>query len=105
MSQMKQTRALDDYLALPYTIELVRDEDDEGNAGYVSEVEELPGCLSQGTTPEDSIRNIFEALECWLSVPLEDGRSLPAPRAGKNYSRRFLLPIPQTLHAEPAREA
>ncbi len=33
MSQMKQTRTLDDYLALPYTIELVRDEDDEGNSG------------------------------------------------------------------------
>jgi predicted RNase H-like HicB family nuclease len=105
MSQTKQTRTLDDYLALPYTIALVRDEDDEGNAGYVAEVEELPGCLSQGATPEDAIRNIFDAMEGWLSVALEDGKAIPEPRAGKNYSGRFLLRIPQTLHAELAREA
>ncbi len=105
MSQMKQTRTLDDYLALPYTIELVRDEDDEGNSGYVAEVEELPGCLSQGATPEEAIRNIFDAMEGWLSVALEDGRPIPEPRAGKNYSGRFLLRIPQTLHAELARVA
>ena len=74
---------LDDYLALPYTIELVRDEDDEGNAGYLAEVEELPGCLSQGATPEEAIRNIFDAMEGWLSVALEDGTPIPEPRAGR----------------------
>jgi predicted RNase H-like HicB family nuclease len=105
MSQTKDTRTLDDYLALPYTIELVRDEEDEGNAGYIAEVDELPGCLSQGATPEEAIRNIFDAMEGWLSVALEDGTPIPEPRAGKNYSGRFLLRIPQTLHAELAREA
>ena len=105
MSQKKETRTLDDYLGLPYTIELVRDEDDEGNSGYVAEVKELPGCLSQGATPEEAIRSIFDAMEGWLSVALEDGRSIPEPRAGKHYSGRFLLRIPQTLHAELAREA
>lgn len=102
---MKKTRTLEGYLALPYTIELVRDEDDDGNVGYVAEVEELPGCLSQGATPEEAIRNIFDAMEGWLSGALEDGKAIPEPRAGKSYSGRFLLRIPQTLHAELAREA
>jgi predicted HicB family RNase H-like nuclease len=56
------------------------------------------------TIPE-AIRNIFDAMEGWLSVALEDGKAIPEPRAGKHYSGRFLLRIPRTLHAELAREA
>jgi antitoxin HicB len=102
---MKQTRTLDDYLALPYTIELVRDEDDEGNAGYVAEVEELPAL------PEprrDARRSDPEHFRCDGGLALgrpQDGKAIPEPRVGKNYSGRFLLRIPQTLHAELAREA
>ena len=105
MSQATQTRTLDEYLKLPYTIELVRDQDDDGNRGFVAEVEELPGCISQGATPEEAIRNVFDAMHGWISVALEDGRDIPEPRTGKDYSGRFLLRIPQSLHAELAREA
>jgi antitoxin HicB len=105
MSQNRETRTLEDYLALPYTIELVRDEDDEGNTGFVAEVEELPGCLSQGATPEEAIHNVFNAMEGWLSVALEDGRPIPEPRVARTYSGRFVLRIPQSLHADLARVA
>lgn len=105
MSQNQETRTLEDYLALPYAIELVRDEDEEGNTGFVAEVEELPGCLSQGATPEEAIHNVFNAMEGWLSVALEDGRPIPEPRAGRTYSGRFVLRIPQSLHADLAHEA
>lgn len=37
------TRTVDDYLRLPYTIEVIRDESD-GLPGYVARVVELPGC-------------------------------------------------------------
>jgi len=105
MSQTKETRTLEDYLALPYTIGLVRDEDDEGNVGFVAEVEELPGCLSQGATPDEAIHNVFNAMEGWLSVALEDGRPIPEPRVARSYSGRFVLRIPQSLHADLARVA
>ena len=106
MSQANEaTRTLDEYLELPYTIELVRDEDDEGNVGYVAEVDELPGAISQGATPEEAIRNVFNAMEGWISIALEDGREIPEPRSGKDFSGRFLLRIPQSLHAKLAREA
>ena len=106
MSQVSETtRTVDDYLELSYTIELVRDEDDEGNVGYVAEVDELPGAISQGATPEEAIRSVFDAMKGWLSAALEDGREIPEPRRGKDFSGRFLLRIPKSLHAELAHEA
>ena len=38
------------YLALPYTIELVREED----AAWFARVVELPGCISEGDSAEDA---------------------------------------------------
>ncbi|HWR57444.1 MAG TPA: type II toxin-antitoxin system HicB family antitoxin [Thermodesulfovibrionales bacterium] len=35
---------------------------------YVAEVPALPGCLSQGTTYEDALANIKEAIKGWLEV-------------------------------------
>ena len=37
----------------------------------------LPGCVSQGATREEAIRNIREAIEGYIAVLREDG--LPVP--------------------------
>ena len=42
-------------------------EQDE-NGYFVAEVPALPGCLSQGRTREEAVRNIHEAIEGWLEV-------------------------------------
>jgi len=42
---------------------------EQDEAGYfVAEVPALPGCLSQGKTKEEVIKNIQEAIEGWLEV-------------------------------------
>jgi len=42
---------------------------EKDEAGYfVADVPALPGCLSQGRTKEEAIRNIQEAVEGWLEV-------------------------------------
>ena len=49
-----------------------------GQDGYwVAECPSLPGCVSQGATREESIRNIQEAIEGYIAVLREDG--LPVP--------------------------
>jgi predicted RNase H-like HicB family nuclease len=49
---------------------------EKDEAGYfIAEVPALPGCLSQGKTKEDTIRNIREAIEGWLEV-MESKRKL-----------------------------
>lgn len=55
---------------------------DEENDGWWSvECPSLPGCISQGETPEAALQNIREAMEGWLAVTLEAGQPVPAADA------------------------
>ena len=53
----------------------VRIEQDEAGY-YVAEAPALPGCLSQGKTREEAMKNIQEAVEGWLEV-MEAKRKYP----------------------------
>jgi len=44
---------------------------------YVAECPSLPGCISQGKTKEEAIKNIKEAIDAYIMVLKEDG--LPVP--------------------------
>jgi len=48
---------------------IVLEESDEG--GYTVYVPSLPGCISEGETKEESLKNIQEAIELYLE-PVED---------------------------------
>ena len=49
-----------------------------GENGYwIAECRSLPGCISQGKTKEEALRNIKEAIEGYIAVLEEDG--LPVP--------------------------
>lgn len=96
---------VEDYLALPYAIELIYDADEAGHRAWVAEVEELPGCISQGATPEEAVANVRNAMLGWISVALEDGRGIPEPRALGTYSGKFIVRVPSSLHADLVRTA
>lgn len=57
---------------------LVPDED----GGYTVSVPSLPGCISQGDTPEEAIANIKEAIELYIEVLEEDGKPIPEDPLG-----------------------
>jgi len=46
-------------------------------SGYVVYCPALKGCVSQGETKEDALKNIREAIEVYIEALLEDG--LPVP--------------------------
>ncbi len=98
-------RTLEKYLDLPYRVILIHDRDEEGNEGYVAEVEELSGCYSQGRTVEEAYRNIRDAMVGWISVALEDGQPIPEPRELTSYSGKFVVRIPKSLHGDLVRAA
>ena len=50
-------------------LKIVLEESDEG--GYTVYVPSLPGCISEGNTEEEAIKNIKEAIELYLE-PLDD---------------------------------
>jgi predicted RNase H-like HicB family nuclease len=45
-----------------------------GDGGYTVTVPALPGCISEGETREEAVRNIREAIELYLE-PVEDDAS------------------------------
>jgi antitoxin HicB len=47
--------------------------------GYVAEIKDLPGCLTQGESIEETMKNINEARELWIGTVFELGRSIPLP--------------------------
>ncbi len=44
---------------------------------WVAECPSLPGCISQGTTKEETIINIKEAIDLYIEVLKEDGLKVP----------------------------
>lgn len=42
--------------------------------GYVAEVPELPGCVSQGKTMDEAIENIKDAIRGYLHVRAKHGK-------------------------------
>ena len=51
----------------------------EQGGGYVAVVPELPGCKSDGETPQEALQNAYDAIECWLEAAEEMGRPIPRP--------------------------
>ncbi len=48
--------------------------------GFAGVAPELPGCRSNGDTPEEALANTYDAIACWLDAAEEMGRPAPAPR-------------------------
>lgn len=52
-----------------------------GQDGYwVAECPSLAGCISQGATREEAIKNIKEAIEGYILALQDDGLPVPAER-------------------------
>jgi len=89
------------YLSEPYSRVLVPDP----SGGYFAEVLELPGCFSEGDTPEEAIKNVEEAMEGWIAAALDAGQPIPSPAASRGYSGHVALRMPKSLHREAVRRA
>jgi antitoxin HicB len=97
-------RSVDDYLALPYTVEVYRD-DSDGQIGFVARVIELPGCLTQADSFAELGVMIEDAKRAWIETALEDGQPIPAPRPVEDYSGKFVVRLPRSMHRRLAEEA
>ena len=74
-----ESRPLDDYMSLPYTIEIYHD-DSDGQEGYVARVAELPGCITQADSLADLDEMLQDAMRAWIESALEDGQPIPEPQ-------------------------
>ncbi|CDX54388.1 MULTISPECIES: type II toxin-antitoxin system HicB family antitoxin [unclassified Mesorhizobium] len=65
-----------DKLEYPVVIAPLSTEDGGGFSAYVPD---LPGCMSDGETPEEAISNVQDAIAAWIEAAHELGRSVPRP--------------------------
>ena len=88
-------KTLNEYLAMPYRMEVV---EDQYEGGYVVSFPDLPGCLTCGETIESAVENAIDAKKAWLEAALEKGIEIYEPNSLEDYSGQFKLRIPKSLH-------
>lgn len=47
--------------------------------GFLATVPDLPGCMSDGETPEEAMHNVMDAIEEWIDASRVLGREVPPP--------------------------
>ena len=88
-------KTLNDYLALSYRMEIVKDSDE---GGFVASYPDLPGCITCGETEEEALKNALDAKKAWLEAALEENIEIPEPDSLEAYSGQFKLRLPRSLH-------
>lgn len=95
MMRKTKMKKIEDYVALPYKMEIVKDLDE---GGYVVSFPDLPGCLTVGETIEEAIKNAEDAKRAWLEAAIEEQIEISIPEKKEKYSGQFKLRIPKSLH-------
>ena len=90
-----------EYVAKPYARILTPAEE----GGYVVEVLEVPGVISEGDTADEAMAMIDDALGGIIAVMLEDGETIPEPIGFNEYSGRFNLRVSSDVHREAVMRA
>ncbi|MED0687942.1 type II toxin-antitoxin system HicB family antitoxin [Anoxybacillus ayderensis] len=94
------------YMGLAYRINLEPIPEEDGG-GWLATIPELKGCMSDGETPEEAIKNLQDAKFEWLMEAIERGItiSLPCKSDDEEYSGKFTLRLPKSMHKQLAQEA
>lgn len=51
----------------------------EEDQAYIVSVPELPGCMADGKTPEEAVKQAQIVIDLWIETALEDGETIPEP--------------------------
>lgn len=76
-------KTLNDYMALPYRLEIVEDQEE---GGFVVSYPDLPGCITCGDTIQDAMNNAKDAKKAWIEAALEEGIEINEPDSIEDYS-------------------
>jgi predicted RNase H-like HicB family nuclease len=70
-------------ISFKYQIVIYWTEEDET---YIAEVPELAGCLADGATYQEALRNVELIIQEWIETARELGREIPEPRGRLVYA-------------------
>ena len=101
---MKQKHDVSYYMELPYNY-IIQPITDESGSYFYARVLELDGCQSTGETFEEAYHSLKEAMKGWIEVKLEAGYEIPLPKMENDFSGKFVIRIPKSLHFQLSVEA
>jgi predicted RNase H-like HicB family nuclease len=58
----------------------------EEDEAYIAEVPELPGCMADGATYEEALKNVQGIISEWIEAAQALGREIPAPKGKLTYA-------------------
>ena len=58
----------------------------EEDKAYIAEVPELSGCMADGATYEDALRNVQVVISEWLETAQISGQEIPTPKGKLAYA-------------------
>jgi antitoxin HicB len=64
--------------ALKYPV-IVQPLSQEDGGGFLATVPDLPGCVSDGETPEEALANVQDAIAAWIEAAQDMGDRVPEP--------------------------
>lgn len=97
-------KTVKDYMKLPYNY-IIHPVNDESGFYYYARVLEFDGCQSTGETFDEAFENLMEAMEGWIETKLDGGFDIPMPVGYDNFSGKFIVRIPKSLHYRLSIEA
>ena len=95
---------IEKYLKLPYNY-IIQPINDESGFYFYAHVLELDGCQSTGETFKEAYDNLKDAMKGWIETKLEGGFEIPMPIGYEDFSGKFVVRIPKSLHYKLSLEA
>ena len=89
------------YLSMPYTRELVREDD----GSWFARLLEFPGCMTVGDTQEEALVMLDDAMVTWIEAKLRGREAIPEPMTAAEFSGRFVVRLTKSLHRDLVRAA
>ena len=76
--------------------------------GYLITYPDLPGCMSDGDTADEAMKNSEAAVKDWIKARKKFGKDIPMaspPIDLESYSGKFIQRVPKSVHAQLAKRA
>ena len=75
----------------------------EADNAFIAAVPELPGCMADGATYEEVIKNVQLIIQEWIEVATEFDRSIPSPVYGHISDKGSLVEVSDKSIENPER--
>ena len=97
----KKPKDLECYMKLRYRMEILEEED----GGYFIKIPDLPGCMTFCDEFDQINETIEDAKKAWLEMSIEGNLEIPEPKKDREFSGKFLLRLPKSLHRKLSDQA